>query len=259
MPSLPEQDFATELRTQTSQSHRLSSAATNLTAPLALSSPKIYRELLSSFHHIYAALEAELHVRRHRHPKIRPIYFPQLLRTQAFQQDLSHYFRDDPLPPPTKATQEYVNEMRDVVERDPIALIAYAQCLYMGLFFGGAIVKGWVARAFGIVKGDGVRIFEFDQVSDRDRFVVRYRETLNSIALTREEKDLVIDRKKRVFQCNDAIFQELRQGRAYRNRVAVMLARFAVGVVLLLLVAWLGPRFTLQAVFNVVAAARFLV
>lgn len=171
---------------------------------------------------------------------------------------MSYYFKDEPVPPPSKATREYIQEMREVVHRDPVYLIAYSQCLYMGLFFAGRVMKGWVRRAFGNEKGDGILIFQFDAVPDRERFLRQYRETLNALALTREEKDLVIERKKRVFQCNNAIFQELRQGSAYKTRVYVVLAMAFVGITMLvLLLAFLTQRFSILRILDGAATATF--
>lgn len=249
------EDFATELRASTRRHHRASDALVGLAAPLALSSPAVYRLVLASFYRVYHALEDELARRRHLHPKVGRVYYPALLRARAFERDLAFYFADEPLPPPSAATRAHVAELRAAVREDPVVLVAYSQTLYMALLAGGAALDKWVRVAFG-VGDEGTRIFNFrDTISNVPQFRKQYNETLNSIALTRQQKDAIIERKKRIFELNDAIFSELRQTAAYRTRVlAVVMRVLAVFALAALLVrvlqsnsAWLQRALTLGA------------
>lgn len=123
-------DFATELRVRTRQSHALSSAAWSLTVPVALSSPKVYRLALKSFYFVYLAIEAEMERLRRMFPKVSAIYFPEILRTKAFEEDLLYYYGPSwqtEMGPPSACTVEYVKTMHDAVEKDPLLIIAYCQ------------------------------------------------------------------------------------------------------------------------------------
>ena len=153
---------------------------------------------------------------------------PAFMRTKAIESDLSYHISKPFKPSPmTAATKEWIAEMKQAVEDDPVVLVAYVHTLYAGLLAGGQIIRGWVVKAFG----GGVKLFEFD---DPKTTLEDFKGAVNRLALNRDEKDRVILYKRRVFEANDRVFAELRQSHVYRKRVRDVLAMI-VGVLLVLI------------------------
>ena len=108
--------------------------------------------------------------------------------------------------------------------------------MYGGMFAGGQIIRGWCIRAFGLKGKDGVYAFDFSEtIPDHSAYLLRYNEALNSLSLTREDRDMLIEEKRHIFEMNEALFSELRSAQEYRRRVYVLLA----GIFLILcIVLW---------------------
>lgn len=116
-------------------------------------------------------------------------------------------------------------------------LIAQCQTMYMALFGGGVFVKKWIRNAFKYPDGVGTAIFDFSHtIDDVSLFQQQYYDAINRISLSRMDKNAIIEHKKRVFQYNDTIFEELRESTVYTQRVRDVLIRFFV-LMLLFLVA----------------------
>lgn len=105
----------------------------------------------------------------------------------------------------------------------------------MGLFAGGQYIRSWCEKAFSLKNDQGTRAFVFpDSIHNRSAFRERYNDALNSLVLSRQERDRIIEQKKSVFVWNDKIFAEVRATTQYRSRVAV----FLTFVVVLIAVAY---------------------
>lgn len=247
-----EQDFATQLRTHTVNQHASSSTIVNLSAPFALSSPRIYRLLLVSFYYVFKALEEELETRRLLYPKISPIYFRELLRTPAFEKDLGYYYEcyaNDMtnIPPPSPATCAYVAEMRAAVNEEPVLIMAYCQALYMGLLSGGVVIRRWLINAFGLTPPMGVAIFDFsDTISDVSNFKGAYADAINRVSLSDALKARIIAQKKRVFECNNELINEVCSSNDYQRRMAIVCAK----IIIVLFVIYLLWRYLLLKLFT---------
>lgn len=241
------EDFATQLRVGTRTHHGVSGTLVKLSAPLALSSPEVYRLLLTSFYYIYKALEEQMETCRLQFPKIGVLYFRELLRTKAFERDLAHYYGlnfHNEIPSPSTATAIYIDDMRAAIAEEPVVLFAYCQALYMALFGGGKIIRGWVVRAFNLESDHGCAIFDFSDMIpdvDADAFRRLYADALNSVALSDAQKMRIIEQKKRVFEGNDTIIKEVCASGLYRRRVVSVLCRFLAIVAILIAVVKLVP------------------
>lgn len=237
------EELATMIRTQTSKQHSVSNKLINMLAPFALSSPRVYRLLLKSFYHVFKAMEEEMEQRRLQFPKITPVYFRELRRTAAFEMDLSYYDDADQLQPstntdPSPATIAYIAEMKRVIDTDPILVIAYTQTLYMGILAGGAIIRRWLINAFNLNPPEGVAIFDFSStIPDTAAFKETYKDAINSISLTAEQKARIINQKKRVFECNNELIKEVCWSHAYRRRICSLFLKL-VAVLIAALLLW---------------------
>lgn len=240
------EDFMTQLRKRTQRQHNITDSLINLSAPIILSSPKIYRQLLVSFYYVYQTIEEELETRRLQYPKISPIYFRELLRMQMFKRDLAFYFGSSEIPPPSPAARDYVAELKSSVEDDPIVLIAYTQSMYFGLLLGGSIIRQWIIKAFSLTPPVGCAIFEFSEtISDTTGFRRRFADAVNSIALSDEEKERVIRQKQRVYLQNDSIIREVCSSRQFQQRLLAVVLKFVAVVISFFLLYYLviRPRF----------------
>lgn len=218
-PSSHGVEFVKELQVSSKDAHGKSGHAVYVTAPIALSSKRVYRQLLANFYWVFHTMEKELEQGRHQHPKLNAIHFHQLNRTKAFEKDLEYYYGEgfrEMIKTLTPMTREYVEEIRKDVKEDPIRLIAYCQTMHMAILAGGSIVKTWVERGFG--KGNA-QVFDMGSKEQVKALKTQYHESLNCISLTREERDRIIEKKLRVFVLNDRLFEELRTSQLYKRRI----------------------------------------
>jgi heme oxygenase len=129
-----EMDFATELQVRTRQQHSVANAVVNVTAPIALSSRRVYRLAVKAFYHIYLAIESEMERLRRNYPKVSVVYFREVLRTKAFEEDLAFYYGPEwrsEMGPPSPATVRYVKALRDAVEENPVLIVAFCQVRFL--------------------------------------------------------------------------------------------------------------------------------
>jgi heme oxygenase len=127
-------DFATELQVRTRQQHSVANAVVNLTAPIALSSPRVYRMAVKAFYHVYLTIESEMERLRRNYPKVSVVYFREVLRTRAFEEDLAFFYGPSwqtEMGPPSPATVSYVEELRRAVAENPILIVAFCQVRFL--------------------------------------------------------------------------------------------------------------------------------
>ncbi|KPP71357.1 Heme oxygenase-like, partial [Scleropages formosus] len=138
-----------------------------------------YKLLLFSLYEIYKALEEALDGNA-AHPAVAPVYFPlELARLEHLEKDLEHFYgehwRDRVIVP--AATHRYTQRLRQVL---------------------GRITQ----KSLGLENGKGLSFFSFPAVSSPNRFKQLYRSRMNSIELTKEEKQGVLEEAVRAFELN---------------------------------------------------------
>jgi heme oxygenase len=112
--------------------------------------------------------------------------------------------------------------------------------MYVGMFAGGQIVRGWCKTALRLRDDEGTKAFDFSAtIPDVKEFrQTRYNEAFNSLQLTQNERDSIIEQKRKIFEMNNKIFAELRTTAEYRSRVAFVFTCL-LGIAI---VAWLMLR-----------------
>lgn len=232
-------DFASQLSTRTEPYRASSDALAQHFAPYALSSPRVYRLLLVSFYHVFRALEEELETKRLLYPKISPIYFRELLRTNAFERDLMYYYGTSDVsdfPPPSPAATAYVAEMRAAIGEEPTLLISYCHSLYLCILYSGTFIQPWLINSFGLYPPAGVSTFDFsDTISDTRQFERNYVDAINRVSLTNAQRERIIEQKKRVFECNNDILNEVCSSRINRGRVITICTKLFITIVVIYL------------------------
>ncbi|KAK2816906.1 hypothetical protein Q5P01_025097 [Channa striata] len=170
-----------------------------------------YKLLLCSLHEIYQALEEELD-RNSNHPGVAPIYFPtELARLEAIEKDLEHFYgqnwREKIVVP--AATKRYCHRLRQIGKENPEFLVAHAYTRYLGDLSGGQVLGRIAQKSMGLKSSDGLAFYSFPGVSSPNLFKQLYRSRMNSVELTEEQRNGVLEEAIRAFEFNIQVFEDL--------------------------------------------------
>ncbi|MEU2495771.1 biliverdin-producing heme oxygenase [Streptomyces sp. NPDC007883] len=147
-------------------------------------------------------------------PVAGPFIRPELFRTAELERDLAHLrgpgWRDGLLPLP--ATAAYAARVEECARTWPAGYVAHHYTRYLGDLSGGQIIRDKAERTWGFArKGDGVRFYVFEQITNPAAFKRGYRELLDAVDADDLEKQRIIDECRRAFDFNGAVFRELGQ------------------------------------------------
>lgn len=147
-----------------------------------------YRDLLAQVLPVYIALEE-----RGEELKDDPIggqvYLPEVLRSKGVEADLDYYWptwraEAQMLP----VTQEYVARVRSAT---PVHFVAHHYNRYLADLSGGLMIAAALKQAWNL-NGDGLRYYEFDEISDANTWKGAYRAMLDGLPLDIDGKlDLI--------------------------------------------------------------------
>ncbi|MFD7867551.1 heme oxygenase (biliverdin-producing) [Streptomyces sp. NPDC059783] len=150
-------------------------------------------------------------------PVAGPFVRPELMRTAELERDLAHLRGADwreglePLP----ATATYAARVAECAATWPAGYIAHHYTRYLGDLSGGQIIRDKAERTWGFTrKGDGVRFYVFEEITNPAAFKRDYRELLDAVDADDLEKQRIVDECKHAFALNTAVFREL--GEAFR-------------------------------------------
>ncbi|MFF4869273.1 heme oxygenase (biliverdin-producing) [Streptomyces sp. NPDC090109] len=160
---------------------------------------------------VYRALEEGAEALRE-DPVAGPFIQPELFRTAALEQDLAHLrgpdWRDGLSPLP--ATVAYAERVAECARDWPAGYVAHHYTRYLGDLSGGQIIRDKAERTWGFArKGDGVRFYVFEEISNPAAFKREYRELLDGVNADDLEKQRIVDECKRAFAFNSAVFHQL--------------------------------------------------
>lgn len=169
-----------------------------------------YRKLVANFYFAYTAMEEELERHKH-HPVVSKVYFPELHRKVALEQDLAYYYGPDwrEQIALTPAGQAYVDRIREVANHQPELLLGHSYTRYLGDLSGGQILKGIAQRAMNLSEGEGTAFYEFDEIADEKAFKVKYRASLDEAPVDEAMADAIVEEANDAFGRNMEMFQEL--------------------------------------------------
>uniref|UniRef100_A0A3P9PET0 heme oxygenase (biliverdin-producing) n=1 Tax=Poecilia reticulata TaxID=8081 RepID=A0A3P9PET0_POERE len=163
-----------------------------------------YKLLLCSLYEIYQVLEEEMD-RNSNHPAVAPIYFPaELARIKSIEKDLEYFYGPDwreKIVVPA-ATQRYSHRLRQIGKENPEFLVAHAYTRYLGDLSGGQVLGRIAQKSMGLKSGEGLSFFAFPGVSSPNLFKQLYRSRMNSVELTAEERNGVLEEAVRAFEFN---------------------------------------------------------
>jgi heme oxygenase len=203
--------LATQLREGTSKSHTMAENVNFIKSFLGGVIDKgSYTEMLSKLYFVYEAIENAMEKNKD-HEYIKPIYFPELNRTDSLKEDLIFHYGEDWLENVTlsKATLDYVNRINAISKEKPELLVAHAYTRYLGDLSGGQILKKIAQRSMGLEGSKGLAFYEFKKVSDEAQFKLNYKAALDSLPIKENEASQIIAEANTAFTLNMNIFSEL--------------------------------------------------
>ncbi|MFF4254879.1 heme oxygenase (biliverdin-producing) [Streptomyces sp. NPDC001663] len=145
-------------------------------------------------------------------PVTGPFIRPELFRLAALERDLAHLrgagWRAGLSALP--ATKAYAARVRECAERWPGGYLAHHYTRYLGDLSGGQIIRGKAERTWGFErKGDGVRFYVFEGITNPAAFKRGYRALLDDVRADDLEKQRIVAECKRAFALNTAVFRAL--------------------------------------------------
>ncbi|WP_073951841.1 biliverdin-producing heme oxygenase [Streptomyces kebangsaanensis] len=160
---------------------------------------------------VYEALEAGAE-RLAADPAAGPFIRPELFRLAALERDLAHLrgasWRSGLSALP--ATEAYAARVRECAEQWPAGYIAHHYTRYLGDLSGGQIIRDRAEKTWGFTKkGDGVRFYVFEAITNPAAFKRNYRELLDAVHADDLEKQRIVTECKRAFTLNTTLFHAL--------------------------------------------------
>ncbi|KAM5336436.1 heme oxygenase 1 isoform 1-T2 [Glossophaga mutica] len=173
-----------------------------------------FKLVMASLYHVYKALEEEIE-RNKENPVYAPLYFPEELhRRAALEQDMAFWYGPhwQEAVPYTQATKRYVRRLQEVGRREPELLVAHTYTRYLGDLSGGQVLKKIAQKALDLPSsGEGLAFFTFPNIASATKFKQLYRSRMNSLEMTPEVRQRVIEEAKTSFLLNIQLFEELQE------------------------------------------------
>jgi len=173
-----------------------------------------YISLVAQHFFIYEALEAAAEAMKD-DADAAAFITPQLTRLPALEADLLFLLGDDwreqiaPLP----TTVRYVDRIATVAATWSGGFIAHHYTRYLGDLSGGQIIRTLMQRQFGF-ETNGVGFYLFDQIAKPKEFKDTYREQLDAVTWSDEERERVIDEVMIAYRFNTELFVDLATAKA---------------------------------------------
>ena len=173
-----------------------------------------YIALVAQHYFIYAALEAAAEQMKD-DADAAAFITPQLTRLPALEADLRFLLGDDWLDQiaPLPTTARYVDRIETVAATWSGGFIAHHYTRYLGDLSGGQIIRTLMQRQFGF-ETNGVGFYLFDQIAKPKEFKDTYREQLDSVGWSAEERERVIEEVMVAYRFNTELFVDLATAKA---------------------------------------------
>ncbi|GHH94927.1 biliverdin-producing heme oxygenase [Streptomyces capillispiralis] len=160
---------------------------------------------------VYEALESAAR-RLAPDPVAGPFIQPELFRLPSLERDLAHLrgpgWRAGLTALP--ATRAYADRVAECARDWPAGYVAHHYTRYLGDLSGGQIIRDKAEKTWGFArKGDGVRFYVFEEITNPAAFKRGYRELLDAVPVDDLEKQRIVSECKRAFTLNTAVFRAL--------------------------------------------------
>lgn len=212
--------FSTLIRTATEQQHAEAEHSTFMRDLMSgqLGVEGFYR-YTAQLWFVYEALEKHSAALAS-DPVAGPFIRPELDRLAALEIDLAHLgganWRDEVVPLP--ATAAYAARIEECATTWPAGYVVHHYTRYLGDLSGGQVIRGNAEKLWDLPKkGDGVRFYVFDEISNPAAFKREYRENLDGLPIAGAEVERVLDEARLAFSMNTDVFGELGAEFSARN------------------------------------------
>ena len=141
---------------------------------------------------------------------------PHLTRLPALRADLQFLIGDDWLSTiaPLPTTQRYTARINQIAaEGWAGGFIAHHYTRYLGDLSGGQIIRTLMQRQFGF-ETNGVGFYLFDAIAKPKEFKETYRDQLDAVAWSDDERERVIDEVMLAYTFNTDLFSDLAHAKA---------------------------------------------
>lgn len=220
--------LANRINSETRSLHDKVDKMVTLKFAIAVRDPKIYRQGIQMFYHIFCAiedaLERELESGNKYCDMFKAIYKPEMLRRAKLHRDLMFFYQDETkFKAPILPKQiEFTEHIRKSIIDHPYLLLAYMHVMYLALFAGGRIMSSQVTRSLRLfpqvpgksydeITTEGTNFYKFD-VDDMEVLRIVYKrdyELQTRNFLNEDEKKEVILESKYIFQQVSEGIQEI--------------------------------------------------
>lgn len=170
-----------------------------------------YTYQLESLHAVYAVME-ELYRQNKDNPILAKLYFPALFRENSLKEDIASFqkkFGTKLRGSISKATQNYIDHIKNTAKTKPELLVAQAYVRYLGDLSGGQSIKKVVAKTFELEGNEGTAFYEFPEIEDLMAFKGIYRQNLDTLPLNDSQKAELLAEANATFDLNKFLFIEL--------------------------------------------------
>ena len=141
-----------------------------------------------------------------------PFIRPELFRVAEIERDLAHMRGADWLETvhALPSTLAYTARIEECARTWTAGYVAHHYTRYLGDLAGGQIIRGTAEKTWGFAhRGDGVRFYVFENVSNPAEFKRDYHSLLDAIAVDEPERQRVIEECNRAYALNRAVFRDL--------------------------------------------------
>ncbi|HWL02525.1 MAG TPA: biliverdin-producing heme oxygenase [Microbacteriaceae bacterium] len=165
-----------------------------------------YVSYVAQFAHVYEALES-------RDVSTDPAPLDdaaRLARLASIESDLAALGAADwrETHPALPATAAYVARLRELAQGRYAEYLAHHYTRYLGDLSGGQAIGAMIARHYGATP-DQLAFFRFDDIEKPVIYKREYREALDALELTAEEREAILAEARAAFDYNAAVFDEL--------------------------------------------------
>ena len=174
-----------------------------------------YIALVAQHYFIYEALEAAAE-KFAADELSAPFISPSLTRMPALEQDLEFLLGADwrNQISPVRTTDRYVARINQIADEGWAGgFVAHHYTRYMGDLSGGQAIGRLMQRHFGF-DTNGIGFYLFDQIASPKAFKETYREQLDAVAWSDEERERVIDEVLVAYRFNTELFEDLSAAKA---------------------------------------------
>ncbi|HWK19465.1 MAG TPA: biliverdin-producing heme oxygenase [Microbacteriaceae bacterium] len=164
-----------------------------------------YVDYVAQFAYVYEALES-----RDTSADPAPLHDPRLARLASIESDLAAFGAADwrTTHPALPSTAAYAARLRELSVGRYAEYLAHHYTRYLGDLSGGQAIGAMIARHYGATP-EQLAFFHFADIEKPVIYKREYREALDALELTAEEREAVVAEARAAFDFNAAVFDEL--------------------------------------------------